>query len=277
MKALNAQTGPVLLTYIDNTQLDEIINQYSIENQPIYDVNTRENINHKIWQITDINEINEATTGLNKLESLYIADGHHRSAAASKVRESRMNANPEHGGSESYNHFLAVAFPKSEMKILDYNRLIKHTNGKSTDELIAMIEDNFKCTVSDKPVKPIKGKSFGMFTDGRWFSLELKSDFNKNSPVDSLDISILHNFILDPILGIEDERVDKNIDFVGGARGLEELERRVNSNEMAIAFSLYPTPIDALISVADAGLIMPPKSTWFEPKLLDGLLSHIID
>jgi|TARA_B110000116_G_scaffold32964_1_gene25086 uncharacterized protein (DUF1015 family) len=277
MKALNAQTGPVLLTYIDNTQLDEMINQYSIENQPIYDVNTRENINHKIWQITDINEINEATTGLNKLESLYIADGHHRSAAASKVRESRMNANPEHGGSESYNHFLAVAFPKSEMKILDYNRLIKHTNGKSTDELIAMIEDNFKCTVSDKPVKPIKGKSFGMFTDGRWFSLELKSDFNKNSPVDSLDISILHNFILDPILGIEDERVDKNIDFVGGARGLEELERRVNSTEMAIAFSLYPTPIDALISVADAGLIMPPKSTWFEPKLLDGLLSHIID
>ena len=277
MKALNAQTGPVLLTYIDNTQLDEMINQYTIENQPIYDVNTREKINHKIWQITDINEINKATTVLNKLESLYIADGHHRSAAASKVRESRMNANPEHGGSESYNHFLAVAFPKSEMKILDYNRLIKHTNGKSTDELIAMIEDNFKCTVSDKPVKPIKGKSFGMFTDGRWFSLELKSDFNKNSPVDSLDISILHNFILDPILGIEDERVDKNIDFVGGARGLEELERRVNSTEMAIAFSLYPTPIDALISVADAGLIMPPKSTWFEPKLLDGLLSHIID
>ena len=168
MKALNAQTGPVLLTYIDNTQLDEMINQYSIENQPIYDVNTRENINHKIWQITDINEINEATTGLNKLESLYIADGHHRSAAASKVRESRMNANPEHGGSEGYNHFLAVAFPKSGMKILDYNRLIKHTNGKSTDELIAMIEDNFKCTASDKPVKPItRSKSFGMFTDGR--------------------------------------------------------------------------------------------------------------
>ena len=277
MKALNAQTGPVLLTYLDNIQLDKIIKKHTIEHQPIYDVNSRENINHKIWQITDINEINEATTGLNKLESLYIADGHHRSAAASKVRESRMNANPDHDGSESYNHFLAVAFPKSEMKILDYNRLIKHTNGKSTNELIAMIEDNFKCTVSDKPVKPIEGKSFGMFTDGQWFSLELKSDFNKNSPVDSLDISILHHFILDPIFGIKDERVDKNIDFVGGARGLEELERRVNSNEMAIAFSLHPTPIDALISVADAGLIMPPKSTWFEPKLLDGLLSHIIN
>ena len=277
MKALNAQTGPVLLTYLDNIQLDKIIKKHTIEHQPIYDVNSRENINHKIWQITDINEINEATTGLNKLESLYIADGHHRSAAASKVRESRMNANPDHDGSESYNHFLAVAFPKSEMKILDYNRLIKHTNGKSTNELIAMIEDNFKCTVSDKPVKPIEGKSFGMFTDGQWFSLELKNDFNKNSPVDSLDISILHDFILDPIFGIKDERVDKNIDFVGGARGLEELERRVNSNEMAIAFSLYPTPIDALISVADAGLIMPPKSTWFEPKLLDGLLSHIIN
>jgi len=277
MKALNAQTGPVLLTYLDNIQLDKIINQYTIENQPIYDVNTREKINHRIWQITDINEINKATNALNKLESLYIADGHHRSAAASQVRKSRMNDNSEHDGSENYNHFLAVAFPKSEMKILDYNRLIKHTNGKSTNELIKMIEVNFKCTPSDKPIKPIADKSFGMFTDGQWFSLELISEFNKNSPVDSLDISILHDFILDPILGIEDERVDTNIDFVGGARGLKELERRVNSNEMAIAFSLYPTPIDALISVADAGLIMPPKSTWFEPKLLDGLLSHIID
>ena len=277
MKALNAQTGPVLLTYLDNIQLDKIINQYTIENQPIYDVNTREKINHRIWQITDINEINKATNALNKLESLYIADGHHRSAAASQVRKSRMNDNSEHDGSENYNHFLAVAFPKSEMKILDYNRLIKHTNGKSTNELIKMIEDHFKCTPSDKPVKPIADKSFGMFTDGQWFSLELISEFNKNSPVDSLDISILHDFILDPILGIEDERVDTNIDFVGGARGLKELERRVNSNEMAIAFSLYPTPIDALISVAEAGLIMPPKSTWFEPKLLDGLLSHIID
>ena len=277
MKALNAQTGPVLLTYLDNIQLDKIINQYTIENQPIYDVNTREKINHRIWQITDINEINKATNALNKLESLYIADGHHRSAAASQVRKSRMNDNSEHDGSENYNHFLAVAFPKSEMKILDYNRLIKHTNGKSTNELIKMIEVHFKCTPSDKPIKPIADKSFGMFTDGQWFSLELISEFNKNSPVDSLDISILHDFILDPILGIEDERVDTNIDFVGGARGLKELERRVNSNEMAIAFSLYPTPIDALISVADAGLIMPPKSTWFEPKLLDGLLSHIID
>ena len=277
MKALNAQTGPVLLTYLDNIQLDKIINQYTIENQPIYDVNTREKINHRIWQITDINEINKATNALNKLESLYIADGHHRSAAASQVRKSRMNDNSEHDGSENYNHFLAVAFPKSEMKILDYNRLIKHTNGKSTNELIKMIEVHFKCTPSDKPIKPIADKSFGMFTDGQWCSLELISEFNKNSPVDTLDISILHDFILDPILGIEDERVDTNIDFVGGARGLKELERRVNSNEMAIAFSLYPTPIDALISVADAGLIMPPKSTWFEPKLLDGLLSHIID
>ena len=277
MKALNAQTGPVLLTYLDNIQLDKIINKYTIENQPIYDVNTREKINHRIWQITDINEINKATNALNKLESLYIADGHHRSAAASQVRKSRMNDNSEHDGSENYNHFLAVAFPKSEMKILDYNRLIKHTNGKSTNELIKMIEVHFKCTPSDKPVKPIADKSFGMFTDGQWFNLELISELNTNSPVDSLDISILHDFILDPILGIEDERVDTNIDFVGGARGLKELERRVNSNEMAIAFSLYPTPIDALISVAEAGLIMPPKSTWFEPKLLDGLLSHIID
>ena len=163
------------------------------------------------------------------------------------------------------------------MTILDYNRLIKTSNGHSNNDLIAMIEKNFKCTISDHPVKPTQEKSYGLYTAGQWYYLELTGDYDDKSPVNSLDVSILHNLILDPILGIKDERVDTNIDFVGGARGLKELERRVDSNEMAIAFSLYPTPIDALISVADADLIMPPKSTWFEPKLLDGLLSHIID
>jgi len=214
---------------------------------------------------------------LNDLDSLYIADGHHRSAAASKVRELKMSANSKHNGDEDYNYFLAVAFPKSKMTILDYNRLIKTSNGHSSNELIALIEKNFKCTLSDRPVKPSQEKSFGLYLAGQWYSLELTGDYGDKSPVNSLDVSILHNLILDPILGIKDERVDINIDFVGGARGLKELERRVDSNEMAIAFSLYPTPIDALISVADADLIMPPKSTWFEPKLLDGLLSHIID
>jgi uncharacterized protein (DUF1015 family) len=238
---------------------------------------SKENINHTIWKIDDTNAIHNLTTALNSLPSLYIADGHHRSAAASKVRETRMNANPEHDGSEGYNYFLAVAFPKSQLTILDYNRLVKSTNGHSLNALIAMIEKNFKCVPSDIPVKPSIDKSFGMYIDGQWFRLELTQDYNNFSPVESLDVSILHTFILDPILGIKDERVDTNIDFVGGARGLSELEKRVNSKEMAIAFSLYPTPIDALISVADADLIMPPKSTWFEPKLLDGLLSHIID
>jgi len=277
MKALNAQTGPVLMTYVDNSELNALINQSIFENEPIYDVMSKENINHTIWKIDDTNAIHNLTSALNSLPSLYIADGHHRSAAASKVRETRMNDNPKHDGSEGYNYFLAVAFPKSQLTILDYNRLVKSTNGHSLNELIAMIEKNFKCVPSDIPVKPSIDKSFGMYIDGQWFRLELTQDYNNFSPVESLDVSILHTFILDPILGIKDERVDSNIDFVGGARGLSELEKRVNSKEMAIAFSLYPTPIDSLISVADADLIMPPKSTWFEPKLLDGLLSHIID
>ena len=277
IKALNAQTGPVLLTYIDNTRLDNLINEYISENEPIYSVVSKEDVHHKIWKIDGINNVNHVMHALNDLDSLYIADGHHRSAAASKVRELKMSANSKHNGDEDYNYFLAVAFPKSKMTILDYNRLIKTSNGHSSNELIALIEKNFKCTLSDRPVKPSQEKSFGLYLAGQWYSLELTGDYGDKSPVNSLDVSILHNLILDPILGIKDERVDINIDFVGGARGLKELERRVDSNEMAIAFSLYPTPIDALISVADADLIMPPKSTWFEPKLLDGLLSHIID
>jgi len=277
IKALNAQTGPVLLTYIDNSRLDNLIDEYISVNEPIYSVVNKEKIQHSIWQIDDMNSVNDTIGAINDLESLYIADGHHRSAAASKVRESIMDANSRHTGNEDYNYFLAVAFPKSKMTILDYNRLIKSRNGHSNDDLIAMIEKNFKCVFSDQPVKPTLEKSFGLYTAGQWYYLELTGDYDDKSPVNSLDVSILHNLILDPILGIKDERVDTNIDFVGGARGLKELERRVDSNEMAIAFSLYPTPIDALISVADADLIMPPKSTWFEPKLLDGLLSHIID
>ena len=277
IKALNAQTGPVLLTYIDNSRLDNLIAEYISGNEPIYSVVNKEKIQHSIWQIDDMNNMNDMICAINDLESLYIADGHHRSAAASKVRESKMDANSQHTGNEDYNYFLAVAFPKSKMTILDYNRLIKSRNGHSNDDLMAMIEKNFKYTLSDHPVKPTREKSFGLYTAGQWYYLELTGDFDDKSPVNSLDVSILHNLILDPILGIKDERVDMNIDFVGGARGLKELERRVDSNEMAIAFSLYPTPIDALISVADADLIMPPKSTWFEPKLLDGLLSHIID
>ena len=277
IKALNAQTGPVLLTYIDNTRLDNLVAEYISGNEPIYSVVNKEKIEHSIWKIDDMNSMNDAISAINDLESLYIADGHHRSAAARKVRESKMNANSQHTGKEDYNYFLAVAFPKSKMTILDYNRLIKTSNGHSNNDLIAMIEKNFKCTLSDHPVKPTQEKSYGLYTAGQWYYLELTGDYDDKSPVNSLDVSILHNLILDPILGIKDERVDTNIDFVGGARGLKELERRVDSNEMAIAFSLYPTPIDALISVADADLIMPPKSTWFEPKLLDGLLSHIID
>ena len=277
IKGLNAQTGPVLLTYIDNSRLDNLIAEYISGNEPIYSVVSKEKIQHSIWQIDDMNSVKDTIGAINNLESLYIADGHHRSAAASKGRAAKMNANSQHTGNEEYNYFLAVAFPKSKMKILDYNRLIKSRNGHSNYDLIAMIKKNFKCTLSDQPVKPTREKSYGLYTAGQWYYLELTGDYDVKSPVNSLDVSILHNLILDPILGIKDERVDTNIDFVGGARGLKELERRVDSNEMAIAFSLYPTPIDALISVADADLIMPPKSTWFEPKLLDGLLSHIID
>ena len=274
--SLNAQTGPVLLTYPDNEIIDNLINDVTVKNEPIYDVLSENGSNHKIWIIKNNNIRENILKGINSLDALFIADGHHRSAAASKVKASRQKANQNHNGNENYNYFLSVAFPASQMKILDYNRLVSSLNDHSVESILDQIGKCFDVKMNQEQVKPKHSKEFGIYIDGHWYQLNFKLETKTLGPVDSLDVSILHNYLLEPILGIKDERTDKRIDFVGGIRGLSELERRVDSGEMKIAFSFFPTSIQSLISVADADQVMPTKSTWFEPKLLDGLLTHRI-
>jgi uncharacterized protein (DUF1015 family) len=275
--SLDAQTGPVLMTYQDNNELSILLERISERDTPIYDVKAIDGVTHRIYQVSNAEEQEKIVGLVNSMDALFIADGHHRSAAAAVVKQDRQSINSIHSGKENYNFFLTVSFPESQMNILDYNRLIKNVKDIALDEVISSLEKNFQIKLVEKPFKPSQMNHFGMYYKNQWYSLKLK-DINKlDGPVSSLDVSILHNHILQPVFGIEDERTDPNIDFVGGARGMEGLEKRVDSNEMDFAFSLHPTPIDALIEVAKAGMIMPPKSTWFEPKLLDGLLSHRID
>ena len=274
--ALNAQTGPVLLTYPDDESIDSLINDVTLETKPIYDVFSGDGSNHKIWIIEDSDIVKLLLNKFNSLDALFIADGHHRSAAASKVKATRQKANENHNGNENYNYFLSVAFPTSQMKILDYNRLLLSMNNHTVDSILDQIGQFFDIKNNQEQVRPMHSKEFGMYLDGHWYQLNFKLETETFGPVDSLDVSILHDYLLEPILGIEDERTDETIDFVGGIRGLDELERRVDSGEMKIAFSLYPTSIESLIAVANADQVMPPKSTWFEPKLLDGLLTHNI-
>lgn len=225
-----------------------------------------------MWVIDDDADIAAITAAFDKQDVVYIADGHHRSAAASRVAKARANVNPHHTGNEDYNYFLAVAFPISEMKILDYNRVIKDLNGLTEQEFLKSLTEHF--TVSSvKQTKPSKKGMFGMYLAGQWYELQTKHAAPAD-PVKALDVSILSDLVLTPLLGIKDPRTDKRIDFVGGMRGLQELEKRVDSGEMAVAFALYPTQMTELTAVADSGQVMPPKSTWFEPKLVDGLVSN---
>ena len=274
--SLNAQTGPVLLTYPDDEKIDSLIKDVTLNNQPIYDVFSDNESNHKIWIIDDHDIVNTIVESINALDALFIADGHHRSAAASKVKAIRQKANEHHNGNENYNYFLSVSFPASQMKILDYNRLLSSMNEHSVESILDQINNFFDVKKCQKEIRPKQPKEFGMYLDGNWYQLTFKLETKNFNPVESLDVSILHDYVLEPIFGIEDERTNETIDFVGGIRGLDELERRVNSGEMKIAFAFFPTSIESLIAVATAGQVMPPKSTWFEPKLLDGLLTHKI-
>ena len=277
ISSLNAQTGPVLLTYLDNDDLSSLLQSLAAREAPIYDVKAIDGVTHRIYQVSETHEQEKILGIINSMDALFIADGHHRSAAACVVKQTKQMDNPHHTGQESYNYFLTVSFPESQMNILDYNRLIKKPQGLSIDEILKRLEEYFKISISENAFKPSEKNHFGMYTNGQWYSLKLRDSQAIHDPVDSLDVSILHRLILEPVFGIGDERTDPNVDFVGGARGMKGLELRVDSEEMDVAFSLYPTPIEALIDVADAGMIMPPKSTWFEPKLLDGLLSHRMD
>jgi uncharacterized protein (DUF1015 family) len=268
--ALNAQTGPVLLAYKASSAVKTVLNAVTA-NAPMYDVAADDGVSHAIWVIDDDTHIAALSEAFNTMPALYIADGHHRSAAGSRVAK----AKPE---TESAQYFLTVAYADDEMRILDYNRVIKDLNGLTADDLLAKTGERFDVVRAGDQVKPTKPTQFGMYLDGAWYTLDLHDDYvSEDDPVGQLDVSLLHVNLIEPLLGISDPRTDERIDFVGGIRGLAELEKRVDSGEMKVAFALFPTSMADLMAVADAGEVMPPKSTWFEPKLADGLLSHVLD
>ncbi len=273
---LNAQTGPVFLTYKQEPQIDELVKTLSAKS-PDIEVTATDGVVHRLWVINNQGHLETLTRTFDQMDCLYIADGHHRSAAAARVAALRQANNLHHTGEEAYNYFLSVIFPDHQMQILDYNRVVRDLNRLSPSELQARLARHFDLHPCQQPVKPRQSGEFGMYLAGQWYQLNIHADLiPKTDPVASLDVSLLTTYLLTPVLGIDDLRRDKRIDFVGGIRGLSELEKRVQSNEMAIAFSLYPTRMKALMAVADAGQIMPPKSTWFEPKLADGMVSHLL-
>ncbi|MEW8204568.1 MAG: DUF1015 family protein [Candidatus Thiodiazotropha taylori] len=275
--ALNAQTGPVFLVYPSAPEVDQILSQVS-QAEPAMDVTAADQVRHEIWVLDDDATVARLTQLFDAMEALYVADGHHRSAAGSRVGAARKEANPDHNGDESYNYFLSVIFPHNQMQILDYNRVVKDLNGLDKEAFLASLESDFQVAPSEQPVKPAQPAEFGMYLDKQWYRLTLNQDkVPTDDPVARLDVSLLANHLIEPVLGISDPRRDARIDFVGGIRGLAGLEKRVDSGEMAVAFSLYPTRMEDLMAVADADEVMPPKSTWFEPKLADGLVSHVLD
>jgi len=269
--ALNANTGPVFLTYRARPEIDALIARLS-EGDPVYDFTAPDGIQHILWVVDDPGNRNVLTAAFRKVPELYVADGHHRSAAGARIRSLRRDANPTHTGEEPYNFFLSVIFPDEEMMIMDYNRVVRDLNGLDTATFLNRAGERFEIAPVEEGA-PASAKSFGMYLDGRWYRLEAKTgSYPSVDPVKSLDVAILQDNLLAPILGIGDPRSDERIDFVGGIRGLAELERKVGSGDWTVAFALYPTSIEQLFAVADSGLVMPPKSTWFEPKLRSGLI-----
>lgn len=271
----DAHTGPIFLTYRDNVEISEIINEWT-NNEPLYDFVSEDGNGHVIWIIDAEETINTLSNLFGSVQYLYIADGHHRTASAAAVGIKRRKENPNYTGGEGFNYFLTIAYPDSELEVLDYNRSVKDLNGLSKEEYLRKVEESFIITKSSEPVKPNEKHTFGMYLDKEWFLLQVRDGiYDENDPTDRLDVSILQNNILSPILGIDDPTKSKKISFIGGIRGLKELERRANK-DMKVSFSMYPTTIDDIMSIADAGLIMPPKSTWFEPKPRSGIFIHKI-
>lgn len=271
IEAINAQTGPVLLAYPDAAKIDASIAEATC-GEPDADATADDGIRHSLWVLGDPAAIRRLTTLFDALPALYIADGHHRSAAASRVSGDR-----DGGADAPHRGFLSVVFPAHELLILDYNRLVRDLNGRTPGAFLAEIGQIFSVEDFARPVRPAAENEFGMYLGGRWFRLTLPKERIPEDPVGRLPVTLLSANLIEPTLGIADQRRDKRIDFVGGARGLGELQRRVDAGEAAVAFALHPTSMAALMAVADAGEIMPPKSTWFEPKLADGLVSHMLD
>jgi uncharacterized protein (DUF1015 family) len=276
--SLSAQTGPVFLTYRAKPAINKFL-QRLIEDDPEYDFTTSDDIRHTFWVVSNEDAIKRIQDDFAEIPELYVADGHHRSAAASRACAELKSKNPEHTGAESYNFFLTVIFPHNQMQILDYNRVVKDLNDLSKEDYLLRITKNFLVREfsGEMPYQPLIRHDFGMYLDGIWYRLSaIPGTWKENDPQERLDVSILYENLLKPVLAIGDPRKDKRIDFVGGMRGLDELKRRVDSGEMSVAFSVFPTKIEDLLAIADAGLIMPPKSTWFEPKLRSGLVTHLL-
>jgi len=269
-----AQTGPVFLTYRQIAEVDKVITETVKKTEPIYDFISSDGIKHQVWILpNDYTDV--VTSEIGKAKNLYIADGHHRAASASRTRKVKKDQNRNHTGEEEYNYFLAVLFPADQLKILPYNRAVIDLKMKK-NEFMKKAEKNFTITETTSPIPPTK-KTFAMYLDKKWYLLKPNNNVKAGTTIgDNLDVSILQNYLLNPVIGIGDPRTDTNIDFIGGIRGTEELEKLVDNGTAAVAFSMFPVSVDDLINISDAGETMPPKSTWFEPKLRDGLLVHII-
>lgn len=273
--ALSAQTGPIFLAYRANESINETIDAVK-ESPAINDFVSDDGIRHRVWIIDDDKDIEVICNAFLKMDSIYIADGHHRCASAVKVGLKRREEHPDHTGDEEFNYFLSVLFPDDQLMIMDYNRVIKDLNGHTADEILSELKKLGELKeIGSSPYKPVKKGEVSVYIDGKWYSLDIDEKYLSDDPVKGLDVSILQDNVLKPLFGIDDPKTDKRIDFVGGIRGLSELERRCRT-DCRIAFAMYPTSISELFAVADAGLLMPPKSTWFEPKLRSGLFIHDI-
>ncbi len=276
IRTLNANTGPVFLTFKDEENISALMNE-CMKNEPEYDFTTDDKVHHILYVVKDEKMIDDIKNAFSKIENLYVADGHHRSASGTNIKLEREKANPAHNGDEEYNFFLSVIFPHNQMKILPYNRVLKDLNGMCKAELFLKLSEKFSYKETDLK-EPANKKEFCMYIEGKWYLLKAKEDsYDAGHPVESLDAAILQNNALDFVWGISNPRKDKRVDFVGGIRGTGELEKLVDNKKFKVAFSLYPTSIEELFDVADSGNIMPPKCTWFEPKLRSGLITHLLD
>ncbi|MDR2362091.1 MAG: DUF1015 family protein [Prevotellaceae bacterium] len=276
LRIQNANIEPVFLTYPDAPEINELIKNITKNHPPEYDFTTKDNISHHLWTINNPHTNTRITQIFAHIPALYVADGHHRTAAAARIGLEKRQTNPHHTGHEKYNYFMAVIFPESHLQIIDYNRLIKDLNGLTPAQLLDQLNTPFDITQQGpQPYTPTRPHNLSMYLDGQWYSLKAKpATYNDNDPIATLDVTILSTHVLDHILHLGDLRTSKRIDFVGGIRGLHELQRRVDNGEMAVAFALHPVTMKQLIDIADNGHIMPPKTTWFEPKLRSGLTIH---